>query len=104
LGRVEAMPVSVNDSFLTELARDYASLSDLAYAKWVIKDGKWIPQGGILDFTDYTILWKDLLQKGYRFIDQKTNDNITGYAGTLFVNDKTGTTILANRRGKRVRS
>jgi len=91
------MPINANESFLTEQARDYASLSDLAYAEWVIKDGQWIPQGSLFYFTDYKTQWADLFQKGYRFIDQKENDDATGYSGTLFVNTNTGRIILANR-------
>ena len=91
------MAVSANDSFLTQLARDYAALSDLAYANWENENGQWVPKGGVLDFGKYEDLWRELYLSGYRFIDQKKNDDITGYSGTLFVNTNTNRIILANR-------
>ena len=55
------MAVSANDSFLTQLARDYAALSDLAYANWENENGQWVPKGGVLDFGKYEDLWREFL-------------------------------------------
>jgi hypothetical protein len=38
--------ISINNSFLTERARDYAALSDLAYADWSYNGKEWVPNSG----------------------------------------------------------
>jgi hypothetical protein len=81
--------ISINNSFLTERARDYAALSDLAYADWSYNGKEWVPNSG------YKQLWDEMKEKGYSFVNQKRNVNATGYSGTLF--GYKGIQILANR-------
>jgi hypothetical protein len=56
-------------------------LSDLAYTTWEIKDGQWVPKDGLPLVAEYDALWSELFQKGYRFIDQRINDDVTGNIG-----------------------
>jgi hypothetical protein len=87
--------IAIDNSFLTERARDYAALSDLAYANWSDKGTGWVPE------TKYENLWLEMQTKGYRVLAHKPNDSATGYSGTLFEGppDSNGIRhrILANR-------
>jgi pimeloyl-ACP methyl ester carboxylesterase len=82
--------ILINNSFLTERARDYAALSELAYADWYYDEGV----NAIMP-SEYKALWLELKNKGYSFVEQKKNDSATGYSGTLF--EFNGQKILANR-------
>ncbi len=70
--------IAINNSFLTERARDYAALSDLAYADWSLKGTEWVPE------SKYQSLWDKMKEKGYTALNHKSNDSTTGYSGTLF--------------------
>lgn len=96
--------ISTENSFLTDRARDYAALSDLAYAEWQYANGQWIIRKGQNDATYYEDLWDKMKKKGYTVIhyqpdltDKSAQGTPTdsGYSGTLF--SYQGKMILANR-------
>ena len=86
--------IAVDNSFLTDRARDYAILSDLAYAKWNKIGNEWKPD------EKYNSLWEDMSERGYSVLAHMPNTQ-TGYSGILFeYKDKdtnTSTSVLVNR-------
>jgi len=90
------MTISVENSFLSEKALDYAQLSRLAYAEWKWKyeefndvlKWQWLPD------PEYKKMWKKMVGKGYNF-SYYTNDPATGFSATIFQKD--GKDILAIR-------
>jgi len=86
--------ITVDNSFLTDRARDYAILSDLAYAKWNKVGNEWKPE------EKYASLWRDMSDKGYSVLAHMPNMQ-TGYSGILFEykdeNTNTSTRVLVNR-------
>ncbi len=92
------MTVSIENSFLTEKALDYAKLSSLAYAEW--SNGVLVKDQPNYDY--YLKLWQDLssASKGYSVVDYYPNDS-SGYSCTIFkhTDPDTGAVkyILANR-------
>jgi hypothetical protein len=87
--------IAIDNSFMTERARDYAALSDLAYTDWSYNGTEWVPE------PEYQGLWDKMKDKGYTVLIHKPNDSVTGYSGTLFEGppDSNGIKrrILANR-------
>ncbi len=86
--------ISVNESFLTNRAGDYAVLSDLSYAQWSNGSDGWKTN------EKYQELWDEMVVKGYRVLAHMPNTQ-TGYSGTLFEykdkNTNAVTRILVNR-------
>ncbi|WP_028895926.1 hypothetical protein [Syntrophorhabdus aromaticivorans] len=82
----------VNNSFSTAKAKDYAVLSELAYAKWSFINGEWIPAE-----TKHKILWNEMYDKGYSVSNYTTDPGnpTSGFSATIFTKD--GTNILAIR-------
>lgn len=87
------MAITVDNSFLTKKALDYAELSSLAYAVWD-NDTKTLNTEQ-KDYEKYKDLWIKV-SADYTFISYY-NDPTTGYSGTIFQNNNTGTYVLANR-------
>ncbi|OPY75395.1 MAG: Bifunctional hemolysin/adenylate cyclase precursor [Syntrophorhabdus sp. PtaU1.Bin153] len=94
------MAADLNNSCLTEKARDYAKLSLLAYADWKLSGGAWVldaykKDGGLrIGYQEYVDIWDELEAKGYSISDFHPND-ATGFSATVFQKD--GKQILAIR-------